>query len=299
MSSLNAGPEYYAAEERYRSAKTNEDKRAALQDMLRLCPKHKASESVLLEIKGKLSKLRKEEANEKKKEASKKRGKGEFVKRQGAAQIVLLGFANSGKSALLNALTNAKVQSTDVPYETREATPAMMEFERIQIQIVDMPSAMQTNRNRIYAAARDCDLALILIDPLQNEKEQMDFFAGAEFERKFLLPKMGFAGKKKSGFFSYDVFEEKSVSELKRKIIGDLDLIRIYTKNPKTGEIDNEKPFVLKRDSNVKQLAKHIHADIHRELKFAKVWGSSKFAGQKVSHDYILKDGDIVELHRK
>ena len=175
----------------------------------------------------------------------------------------------------------------------------MMEFERIPIQIIDMPSAMQTNRNRVYAAARNCDLALVLIDPLQDEKEQMDFFAGSEFKRKFLLPKSGFDEKKRSGFFSYDVFEEKSVYGLKKEIIRELDLMRVYTKNPKTGEIDNEKPFVLKRDSNVEQLAKQIHGDIHRELKFAKVWGSSKFAGQKVSHNYILKDGDVVELHRK
>jgi ribosome-interacting GTPase 1 len=32
-------------------------------------------------------------------------------------------------------------------------------------------------------------------------------------------------------------------------------------------------------------------------LRYARVWGSAEFPGQPVSKDYVLQDGDIVELH--
>jgi ribosome-interacting GTPase 1 len=43
--------------------------------------------------------------------------------------------------------------------------------------------------------------------------------------------------------------------------------------------------------------AEHIHKDFLNKLKFARIWGSAKFDGQKVERGYVLKDRDIVELH--
>ena len=51
MASVNASPEYYAAERKYGEAKTPEDKIKVLEEMLRLAPKHKASHSLLAEIR--------------------------------------------------------------------------------------------------------------------------------------------------------------------------------------------------------------------------------------------------------
>jgi ribosome-interacting GTPase 1 len=57
-----------------------------------------------------------------------------------------------------------------------------------------------------------------------------------------------------------------------------------------------ETPFVLKCGGTVLDLAYNIHRDFPRLLKNARVWGSAKFEGQAVARDYILEDGDIVEL---
>src|SRR3989344_7591632 len=139
MASLNATPEYYAAEERYRQAKTTEDKIAALKQMLGLAPKHKGSQSILMEIKKKISALKDEVLVERKKKAG-KRGGGDFIKKQGAAQIALMGFVNSGKTALLNKLCGMHHPSTDVAYESGMVSPGMLEFEKIQLQLLDTPS---------------------------------------------------------------------------------------------------------------------------------------------------------------
>ncbi len=90
---VNAPFEYYRAEEKFKSAKTKEEKIAALEEMVRMMPRHHGSENALAQLKSRLAKLRKE--GERK--GSKKTG----IKKEGEAQVCLIGFANSGKSWLL------------------------------------------------------------------------------------------------------------------------------------------------------------------------------------------------------
>jgi len=58
-----------------------------------------------------------------------------------------------------------------------------------------------------------------------------------------------------------------------------------------------EIPFILKKGSNVEELAGKAHHDFIHNLKTARVWGKNVFDGQMVGRDYILHDKDIVELH--
>lgn len=82
---------------------------------------------------------------------------------------------------------------------------------------------------------------------------------------------------------------------LKKSIYENLDLIRVYTKRP--DEEPAKRPLVLMKDSTVFQVARAVHKDFEKGLKFARVWGSTRFLGQQVSRDYVLKDKDVVELH--
>jgi ribosome-interacting GTPase 1 len=47
----------------------------------------------------------------------------------------------------------------------------------------------------------------------------------------------------------------------------------------------------------VGDVAETVHKDFARNLRYAQVWGSGKFDGQRVRRDYILQDGNIIELH--
>jgi hypothetical protein len=87
-------------------------------------------------------------------------------------------------------------------------------------------------------------------------------------------------------------------NKLKEKLYKDLDLIIIYTRKPGEKNLDNV-PVALKRNANIKDLCNILHNDFISKFKFAKVWGSTKYAGQQVSQDYILKDRDIVEIYVK
>ena len=58
-----------------------------------------------------------------------------------------------------------------------------------------------------------------------------------------------------------------------------------------------KEPFVIRRDSTLEELAVKIHKDFAEKLKFARVWGKAVHDGQMVQRDYVLSDGDIVEIH--
>ncbi|MEK6954262.1 MAG: GTPase [Candidatus Micrarchaeota archaeon] len=296
MASLNATPEYYAAEERYRQAKTPEDRMAALKQMLGLAPKHKGSQSILMEIKKKISSIREELVVEKKKKAGKKGG-GDFIKKQGAAQIALIGFVNCGKTALLNKLCGMHHSSSDVAYETGIVSPGMLEFEKIQLQILDTPSIFEQNKNKLFGIARLADLVIIILDPFLDIMEQKKYFDELVAKKIFVVSKKGYLDVHGNDF-QYDVNLESSITELKKMFVRHLDLIRVYTKNPR-GETDYLKPFVMVKGSTVSDIAKQIHKEFYQNLKYARLWGSSKFKGQQVSGDFILKDEDVVELHMK
>jgi small GTP-binding protein len=87
-----------------------------------------------------------------------------------------------------------------------------------------------------------------------------------------------------------------NIERLKEMIWDELKLIRVYMKKagkkPDLGE-----PIIMKRNSTIREICLKIHRDFEENFKFARVWGSSKFPGQKIGLGYVLKDEDIVELH--
>ncbi len=75
-----------------------------------------------------------------------------------------------------------------------------------------------------------------------------------------------------------------------------LDVARIYTKVPGKPP-DMERPFTVFRGDTVADVASLVHRGMAESLKHARVWGSGKFDGQQVGRDYLVEDGDILELH--
>ncbi len=61
------------------------------------------------------------------------------VKRQGAAQVAMIGMPNSGKSALVYALTGAPTVIADYPFATQQPVPGMLACEGGALQLVDTP----------------------------------------------------------------------------------------------------------------------------------------------------------------
>ena len=87
----------------------------------------------------------------------------------------------------------------------------------------------------------------------------------------------------------------KEIEELKKKIFNSFNIIKVYTKEPHKEK--SKKPMIMKPKSTVKDVAEKILKGLSKKVKETKIWGpSSKFGGQKVGLNHILKSMDIVEF---
>jgi ribosome-interacting GTPase 1 len=90
--------------------------------------------------------------------------------------------------------------------------------------------------------------------------------------------------------------ERMNFDELKKEVYQILGILRVYTKIPGK-EPDLTEPVILKKGGTVGDVALSVHKDFVAKLRYAKIWGSGKFDGQMVKRDYLVNEGDVVELH--
>jgi ribosome-interacting GTPase 1 len=323
----NLSPEYLAAEERYKQAKATPEKIAALEEMLSAIPKHKGTEKMQAEIKRKLSRLRGEK---KKKTATKKAPPIYLVEREGAGQVALVGPPNSGKSSLVRRLTHATPEVADYPFCTRLPLPAMMPFENIQIQLIDLPPLHPDfPEHWVPQAIRNADAVALVIDlgeaavleqltETLAQLEQGKIAIGPppqELPRGYVHRPALLVGNKcdrPGARDNYAILAElwkdrfrllslstqtgENLDVFPRAVFELLGIVRIYTKVPGK-KADLNAPFVVPRGATVRDVAERVHKDFVARLKFARLWGGGRFDGQMVQRDYIVEDNDVLELH--
>jgi len=323
----NLTPQYLEADKRFKAARTTEEKVAALEEMLALIPKHKGTEHLQGDLKRRLAKLRAEAE-----QARRRRGGfSASVEREGAGQVVLVGPPNAGKSALVKCLSNAQPEVGDYPFTTRRPIAGMMPFINIQIQLVDLPAISdEYMESWVPSLVRPADLTLLVVDAakpsLLEDVEQVIAILGRS--KVGLVspgsppPPLGWAyvgtllvankADAPSAEAALDIlrsyyssrFPIQAVSAqtglglepLRRMIYDGLGIVRVYSKPPGK-EPSMHSPVVLSRGSTIVEMAAAIHKDFAQQLKFARVWGGTKFSGQRVQRDYVVQEGDVIELH--
>ena len=252
--------------------------------------------------------------------------------REGAGQVVLIGPPNSGKSALLAAMTNARPEVAAYPFTTRAPQPGIATWEDVRFQLVDLPPASpEFFEPWVPGIVRSADAALLVVNLADD-----DLIDNAEAA----LARLAEARTELVGELPFDVEDEllqhvKTLmvanksdadgAEIRLELLRDwfgarfpiavasaegranldavrssayhlLGVIRIYTKMPGK-PVDRASPFTVPSGSTVLDLAREIHRDLEQTLKFARVWGTGVFEGQTVKRDHELHDADVVELH--
>jgi ribosome-interacting GTPase 1 len=324
----NLPPQYFDAEKRFREAKTPEGKVEALEEMLTIMPKHKGTDKLRADLRRKISKFK---TQSQQKKGVSRHESAYSIDKEGAAQVVVIGPANVGKSSLIASLTNASPEVADFPHSTWKPTPGMASFENIQFQLVDTPPISQAHMEPGLAdLIRRADILIILLDLHGDALEQLESTLFLLRELRVFpegdpipedLKKPPFIKKvllvvnkmdQEEDEEDYEVFLELSETSLpslgisartKRNLTAFIErifhisgIIRVYTKAPGK-EPDLSAPFVLAKDSTLEHLAAKIHKDFLDKLKFAKLWGRDVYDGQMVQRDYVLQDGDVVEMH--
>src|ERR687889_2218376 len=65
------------------------------------------------------------------------------VRREGAAQIALVGPPNVGKSTILQALSEIQIKTGDYPFTTLRPIPALTRIGGVLIQLVEIPGLIE------------------------------------------------------------------------------------------------------------------------------------------------------------
>ncbi len=326
----NLPPQYFEAEKRYRFAKTDEEKIRHIREMLSIMPKHKGTEKLQAELKTKISKLKKLIGQKKK--ARVKRAQLYHVDREGVAQVVLLGPPNAGKSQLLAGLTNATPEVAPYPFTTKKPAVGMMPYEDIMIQLVDTPPIADKGIEWWFLdIIRNADLLLLVADLSQEDvSEQLDAIiqnlegskvrlasderlsaleAGEVCKKTVVvanksdleatgesLESLREAYSARFPVVSVSATAQDKLNGLKQEIYNALGILRVYTKTPGKPP-DMAEPVVLKRGSTLIEAARAIHKDFANKLRYARLWGSDRYDGQRVERNHVLEDGDVVEFH--
>jgi ribosome-interacting GTPase 1 len=324
----NLTPQYLEAEARFKQAKSIPEKIKTLEVMMAIIPKHKGTERLRGQLKSRMAKL-KEELQ--KRPAVSRAEQAYNVKKEGAAQVALLGLPNSGKSNLFIHLTHAPSEVADYPFTTQKPIPGMMRFENIQIQLVDTPPIQMDRIEPGFPnLVRNANGLLIILDLTDDPVFQMEVILeeldrmkirigdrepdrpleqGWIFKRAILLGNKVDLRNSMEGLRALEdrfknewmilpvsAKEEMNFEEVKKEVYRRLDILRVYTKIPGK-EPDLTEPVILRRGSTIEDVALSVHKDFAAKLRYARVWGSGKFDGQMVKRDYRVSEGDVIELH--
>ena len=322
----NLTPEYFKAEKWFRTATTSEEKILALERMLAVMPKHKGTDHLKADLRRKLSKLKETPV----KKPGTKHADIFYIQRSGAGQVALIGTPNCGKSSILAAITNAKVNVADFPFATGTPVPGMATFENVQIQLIDMPpiTADYIAPGQV-GTYRNCDVIAIVIDLSADVEQQLNICLVFLESRNLLIDSETTAADQQGNPLGKRVFcictksdiakpgaletlkqlcghrfefieisteTSSGLDELVSVLFRMLNIIRVYAKPPGKKPDMNE-PFTLPAGSTVMDLATAIHRELAEKLKSARIWGTGVYDGQNVQRNHVLNDKDIIELH--
>ena len=330
----NLTQDYIAADERLQSASDPRERLEILEEMLRLIPKHKGTDKLQADLKRKISRAR---AELKKKGPAGRKRVSHHVEREGAGQIAIAGPPNAGKSSLVRAITSAEPEVAPYSFTTRAPIPAMMTFEDVQVQLVDLPPVADTYMEFwVPSIIRSADAVMLVVDlsddgaPLVGTEETLTILqkakirlvadpddpdATAGVEKGMALKKTLMVCTKS------DRPEAADNLEILLEFFGHL-LPRVEVSTENGSGLDQLQeslfrmlgkirvyskapgkepsmatPFTLRQGSRVIDFARQVHKDFAEGLQHARVWGSGKFDGQKVPRDHVLSDRDIIELN--
>ncbi|MFH1839774.1 MAG: GTPase [Nanoarchaeota archaeon] len=293
----NVTPAYQKAEREYYESKTKEQKIKALKKMLATAPSHKGAENMRSNIKKRLARLKYTQD----KEAKNSKGRaGVTVKREGAAQIVLIGKTNSGKSLFINQLTNAHLKEEAYEFTTKKPEFGVMDYHGIKVQLIEIPAVTEDfidseKGPAFFGVVRMADLIVLIVkgeedlEFLKRELQEADIY----FKGLIVFN----SSEPVKNYYTLD-FMHSDLEDIKKKMWSMLGLIYVYTKQP--GKKKEFPPVALDKGDTVKDLTLKVHKDFLKRFKFARIWGpSAKFGGQEVGLAHKLQEDDVVEFHMK
>ena len=237
------------------------------------------------------------------------------VRREGAAQVALVGPPNVGKSSILQALSEIQIKTGDYPFTTLRPVPALTRIGGVLVQLVEIPGLIEgANDDRgggrallgvlrsvdaiVYCARADSDpteLRPVLDEVALAEITKPAFIAATRADEA----PAGALERLRTCFPGLDVLpvsiiDEASLDAFREAVWRLTGLIRVHLRSNGTTAAE---PLALEAGATVTDVADAVHHDLAAALLGARVWGpSARFDGQRVGREHEVLDGDTVEI---
>jgi small GTP-binding protein len=237
------------------------------------------------------------------------------VRREGAAQIALVGPPNAGKSSLLQALSSIQVKTGDYAFTTTRPVPALTRIGGVLVQLVEIPGLIggaaedRGGGRALLGVLRGAD-GVVLCHEAAASPDDLELVVAELRAASIDLPtiiaatKTDDAGERTvarlaRAFPSLDVvpvsvLDDASIERLRDAIWRLTGLIRIFLRH---GRETDDEPVAARPPVTVADVADTIHHELAARCRGGRVWGrSARFPGQQVGPSHRLADGDTVEI---
>ena len=236
------------------------------------------------------------------------------VRREGAAQIALVGPPNAGKSSLLQALSNIQIKTGDYAFTTLRPVPALTRIGGVLVQLVEIPGLIEGAHDdrgggrALLGVLRNAD-GIVFCRAVNEPPASLDVVraevaaAGIEKPAIVALTKADEVdepdprGVEELEAVVVSIIDDASLDRLRDAIWRLTGLMRVYPR--RDGVVDDE-PFALPVGATVADVADRVHHEVGRSCAGALLWGpSARFDGQRVGRAHVVADGDVVEVVRR
>jgi small GTP-binding protein len=237
------------------------------------------------------------------------------VRREGAAQIAVVGPPNAGKSSLLQALSRVQIKTGDYAFTTTRPVPALTRIGGVLIQLVEIPGLIEgASEGRgggraLLGVLRNAD-AMVLCHAVDASLGELEAVRRELDLAEIQMPTIVAATKADEGgedelariravhegveVMPVSVLDDDSLDAFRQAVWRLTGLVRVYLRH--RGEV-GDGPVPLTPPATVTDVADAIHHELAGRLQGARIWGASaRFAGQRVGKAHVVADGDTVEI---
>jgi uncharacterized protein len=237
------------------------------------------------------------------------------VRREGAAQIALVGPPNVGKSSLLQALSEIQIKTGDYPFTTLRPVPALTRIGGVLVQLVEIPGLIhgasddRGGGRALLGVLRSADAIVYCCradgDPAELETVRAEVAAAGIVKPAFVAATRADEAESAAlvrlegaypdlDVVAVSILDEGSLDTFRSAAWALTGLIRVRLR--KDGAIDAE-PLPLHPPATAADVADSVHHDLGATFSGARIWGpSARFDGQRVGRDHEVRDGDVVEI---
>jgi uncharacterized protein len=232
------------------------------------------------------------------------------VRREGAAQIALVGPPNSGKSSLLQALSNVQIKTGDYAFTTTRPVPALTRIRGVLVQLVEIPGLIEGasggrgGGRALLGVLRNAD-AMVLCHDCSAPLDELDTIRRELAAAEISLPRIVAAMKADEGVadaidrlaaafpeevVAVSVLDDASLESFREALWRLTGLVRVFLRH-------DDDPVALRPPATIVDVARTIHHELAESCHCARVWGpSARFEGQRVGREHVVADGDTVEI---